>query len=71
MQTPDPTPTPEEGSCQSHVDVADPMEVARWSWLLDVPDAQILHAVNLVGRNADAVAHYVEFYGRPSGRLRH
>ncbi|HEX3140691.1 MAG TPA: hypothetical protein VHQ87_11595 [Rhizobacter sp.] len=60
-----------DGPVQSQVDVADPMEVARWSWLLDVPDVQIHHAVRLVGRGGDAVAHYIEFYGRPVGRLQH
>lgn len=53
------------------VDLADPLEVARWSWLLDVPDQQIHHAVSLVGDNGDAVAHYIEFFGRPTGRHRH
>ncbi|HET7793894.1 MAG TPA: DUF3606 domain-containing protein [Rhizobacter sp.] len=66
----DPTPTL-EGPCQPQVDVADPLEVARWSWLLDVPDVQIHHAVRLVGNNGDAVAHYIEFFGRPTGRACH
>jgi len=60
-----------EGPTHSHVDLADPLEVARWSWLLDVPDQQIHHAVQLVGNNGDAVAHYIELYGRPAGRSRH
>lgn len=60
-----------EGPNQPQVDVADPLEVARWSWLLDVPDQQIHHAVSLVGHNGDAVAHYIEFFGRPAPRLRH
>jgi hypothetical protein len=60
-----------EGPNQPHVDLADPLEVARWSWLLDVPDQQIHHAVRLVGHNGDAVAHYIELYGRPAGRCRH
>jgi hypothetical protein len=60
-----------EGPTQPHVDLADPLEVARWSWLLDVPDHQIHHAVQLVGNNGDAVAHYIELYGRPAGRGRH
>lgn len=62
---------PLEGPNQPHVDLADPLEVARWSWLLDVPDQQIHHAVRLVGNNGDAVAHYIELYGRPPGRARH
>lgn len=60
-----------EGPTQPHVDLADPLEVARWSWLLDVPDQQIHHAVRLVGNNGDAVAHYIELYGRAAGRNRH
>ncbi|WOB07939.1 DUF3606 domain-containing protein [Piscinibacter gummiphilus] len=60
-----------EGPTQPHVDLTDPLEVARWSWLLDVPDHQIHHAVRLVGNNGDAVAHYIELYGRPAGRARH
>jgi len=46
------------------VDVADPMEVARWSWLLDVCDEQIRHAVSLVGPNGEAVAEYLEMFCR-------
>ncbi len=53
------------------VDLSDPLELARWSWLLDVPDAQIRHAVALVGSGGDAVAHYIEFFGRPRGRHTH
>ncbi len=60
-----------EGPSYPQVDLADPLEVARWSWLLDVPDLQIHHAVRLVGNNGEAVAHYIEFFGRPSGRRRH
>ncbi len=60
-----------EGPNHPQVDIADPLEVARWSWLLDVPDLQIHHAVSLVGNNGEAVAHYVEFFGRPMGRHRH
>jgi len=60
-----------EGPSHPQVDIADPLEVARWSWLLDVPDLQIHHAVSLVGNNGEAVAHYVEFFGRPAGRHRH
>jgi hypothetical protein len=60
-----------QGPAYPHVDLADPLEVARWSWLLDVPDHQIHHAVSLVGDNGDAVAHYIEFFGRPTGRHRH
>lgn len=60
-----------EGPTQPHVDLTDPLEVARWSWLLDVPDLQIHHAVTLVGNNGDAVAHYIELYGRTAGRARH
>ena len=39
--------------------------------MLDVPDQQIHHAVRLVGNNGDAVAHYIELYGRAAGRSRH
>jgi hypothetical protein len=60
-----------EGPSHPQVDIADPLEVARWSWLLDVPDVQIHHAVRLVGNNGEAVAHYIEFFGRPAGRHRH
>lgn len=60
-----------EGPSHPQVDTADPLEVARWSWLLDVPDLQIHHAVRLVGNNGEAVAHYIEFFGRAGGRLRH
>jgi hypothetical protein len=60
-----------EGPSHPKVDLADPLEVARWSWLLDVPDLQIRHAVKLVGSNGEAVAHYIEFFGRPVGRFRH
>ncbi|MEO8153840.1 MAG: DUF3606 domain-containing protein [Rhizobacter sp.] len=60
-----------EGPSHPQVDIADPLEVARWSWLLDVPDLQIHYAVRLVGNNGDAVAHYIEFFGRPGGRHRH
>jgi len=47
------------------VNIADPLEVARWSWLLDVADVQIHHAVNMVGNSGDAVSHYIELYSRP------
>jgi len=67
---PDQSPTL-QGPTYPQVDLADPLEVARWSWLLDVPDRQIHHAVSLVGDNGDAVAHYIEFFGRPTGRHRH
>ena len=67
---PDHSPTL-QSSYYPQVDLADPLEVARWSWLLDVPDRQIHHAVSLVGDNGDAVAHYIEFFGRPTGRHRH
>ena len=66
----DPSPFLQAPS-QPHVDLADPLEVARWSWLLDVPDLQIHHAVSLVGASGDAVAHYIEFFGRPAGRRVH
>ncbi len=56
---------------RQQVDLADPLEVARWSWLLDVPDAQIHHAVALVGSNGEAVSHYIEHFGRPTRRHRH
>ncbi len=46
------------------VDVADPMEVARWSWLLDVSDEQIRYAVTMVGPNGEAVAEYMEMFCR-------
>jgi hypothetical protein len=46
------------------VDVADPMEVARWSWLLDVSDEQIRYAVTMVGPNGEAVAEYLEMFCR-------
>jgi hypothetical protein len=60
-----------EGPSHPQVNIADPLEVARWSWLLDVPDLQIHHAVRLVGNNGEAVAHYIEFFGRPGSRHRH
>jgi hypothetical protein len=67
----DHSPSSLEGPTQAHVDLTDPLEVARWSWLLDVPDLQIHHAVKLVGNHGDAVAHYIELYGRPASRARH
>jgi hypothetical protein len=58
-----------QGPSFPQVNLADPLEVARWSWLLDVPDRQIHHAVSLVGNDGDAVAQYIEFFGR-AGRHR-
>ena len=58
LPSPDALPYPQ-------VDIADPLEVARWSWLLDVTDEQIRHAVSMVGNNGEAVSHYIELYSRP------
>jgi hypothetical protein len=55
---------------QPDVNVADPLEIARWSWLLDVTDAEVKRAVTLVGNNGGAVSHYIESFLRP-GKLRH
>jgi hypothetical protein len=63
MNTPD-LFIPTSLSCPQ-VDVADPLEVARWSWLLDVADEQIRHAVAMVGQNGEAVSHYIEIFSRP------
>lgn len=46
------------------VDVQDLLEVARWAWLLDVTEAQIKHAVLMVGPNGEAVAEYLEMFCR-------
>jgi hypothetical protein len=51
------------------VDVTDPLEVARWSWLLKVSELQIRHAVSLVGNDSEAVARYIELFCRPSRSL--
>ena len=70
MNQPDPTPS-FQSPAYPQVDIADPLEVARWSWLLDVPDQHIHHAVRLVGNDGQAVAHYIEYFGRPGARHRH
>jgi hypothetical protein len=46
------------------VDVLDPLEVARWAWLLDVDGVQLRHAVKMVGPNGEAVAEYLEMFCR-------
>jgi hypothetical protein len=46
------------------VDVLDPLEIARWAWLLDVAEVQIRHAVAMVGPNGEAVAEYLEMFCR-------
>lgn len=58
---------PEPPSCPQ-IDMADPLEIARWSWLLDASDIHIRHAVSLVGINGEAVAHYIDLFGRPASR---
>ncbi len=46
------------------VNLHDLLEVARWAWLLDVSEAQIRHAVAMVGPNGEAVAEYLELFCR-------
>ena len=46
------------------VDVQDPLELARWAWLLDVSEAQIAYGVRMVGPNGEAVAEYLELFCR-------
>jgi hypothetical protein len=52
------------------VDIRDPEDVERWTRVLDVYTADLVHAVATVGTDSAAVLEYLRAHGIPGHRSR-